>query len=417
MAADLKLYPYQEDGVEFLTQRRRAYLADEMGLGKTAQAIVAARRLGLETVLVICPAVAVENWKREWATLWPGGPPVRVISYAKAIRRIRRPARPDFWDLVILDEAHYFKTPSAKRTRVALKMAQRASRAWLMSGTPTPNDVTELWPPVKYLWPEIAEAFKVRTAFQWLHTFTHYEMTEFGPRVFGLKNGDALRPHLQKVMLRRRLAEVGLDLPPLRVDTSLLRPDVLFRKAIEAQGYLPEEIEQAMELADEEGVLSTLRRFLGQYKAPLVSQILVDELRDEPALQMVVLAHHRDTLRVLFDGFQRAKISLNYVDGDISGRSRDNAVTNFQTGKARVFLAQQTTAGLAINLQNAHELVLVEPSWCPADNAQAIKRIHRIGQDSPCRARIFSVAGTLDERIMDVLARKTRMAAELEEEA
>jgi SNF2 family DNA or RNA helicase len=83
------------------------------------------------------------------------------------------------------------------------------------------------------------------------------------------------------------------------------------------------------------------------------------------------------------------------------------AVDNFTNDpRCRVFLAQQTSAGEAINLQAASEIVLVEPAWSPDANRQSVKRIHRIGQDNPCRARIFGVAGSIDAAVMGTVAQK-----------
>ena len=66
-----------------------------------------------------------------------------------------------------------------------------------------------------------------------------------------------------------------------------------------------------------------------------------------------------------------------------------------------------------MNMQAAPEIVLVEPDWVPDVNAQFIKRIHRIGQDKPCRARLFTVPGTQDDAVMSGLAKKIAMQVEV----
>ena len=60
-----RLYPFQDVGAEFLATRKVGLLADDMGLGKSCQAIVAADRIGAKSILVVCPAIARELWKRE----------------------------------------------------------------------------------------------------------------------------------------------------------------------------------------------------------------------------------------------------------------------------------------------------------------------------------------------------------------
>lgn len=397
----MNLYPYQEEGVQFLVANKRAYLADEMGLGKTVQAIVAAQQVRPSYVCVVCPASVVENWKREWAAWWPeykGG--LNVVSYSKLIRRTGQMAQEvddnilGSTDLVILDEAHYCKSPGSKRTKAALRLAARAERAWLLSGTPMPNDPRELWAPIKYLWPEIAARFHISNGRQWMDRWCRWSEGDYGPRVWGLTPAvrAELVPALRPVILRRRTREVALDLPPLRTTVQYLDKD-------------PTLDDQIRDLAgsDDPEQLSTLRRLLGQYKAPKVAQILLEEAGD-----IVVMYHHRKT------GQQLAAVLGPYwgFDGSTPAAERQRQIDGFQC-EGGIFLAQQGAAGVGITLTRASEVVLVEPSWSPSDNEQAIKRIHRISQTEPCRARVFAVPGSLDEALMATLVRKTKMVKEV----
>ena len=389
------LYPYQLDGVAFLRSRRRAYLADEMGLGKTVQAIVASQAIQPDETVVVCPASVVENWKREWRE-WGGVGALDVVSYASLIRHPRNGA-----DLCILDEAHYCKTPQAKRTRTALKLAQDSKRAWLLSGTPMPNNPTELYAPFRALWPEAFPG--LNTKHKWLDYFCHWDQTDYGPRVWGNKDAvrTYLKPALKKIMLRRRLDEIALELPPLRITTQYLPKDPRLASRLEELG-----VEGDLEH------MSTLRRVLGEYKAPLVAEALSDEVGQA---DLVVLYHHRATGEELRLGLlQACTRNSKFVwgfDGSTSQRDRQQNIDGFQK-HGGVFLAQQGAAGVGITLTRAHEIVLAEPSWSPSENAQAIKRIHRIGQEHPCRARIFAVPDSLDEAITKTLTRKTNMIAE-----
>lgn len=400
-----ELYPYQWSGVDFLARRDRAYLADEMGLGKTVQAIVAASHINPGYVCVVCPASVQENWRREWKEWYPhfdGG--MNIVSYAKLIRQpILKPLPPD--SLVILDEAHYCKSPGAKRTRAALQLAAEAERAWLLSGTPMPNDPRELWPIMKYLWPEIPLKFGIRTAYDWMDKWCVWTQSDYGYRVWGTKPEakKELGPLLKTFMLRRRLSEVALDLPPLRTTVQYLDRDP----------RVAEEIETYADVQDNPEHMSTLRRLLGEYKAPKIARILVEELQYDPDLSMVVLYHHKKTGEVLRKAFYNAGIKKAGFDGSTPALVRQAEIDTFQEGKARVFLAQQEAAGTGITLTRASEIVLVEPSWSPAENDQAIKRIHRIGQTIPCRARLFAVPDSLDEALVGTLARKTGMVREV----
>lgn len=391
----MTLYPYQQVGRDFLASRSRAYLGDVMGLGKSAQAIAATRVVNAGRSVVVCPASAVPNWQAEWEK-WGGAGDLEVLSYSTLIRRTVQPA-----DVVILDEAHYCKSPSAKRTRAALTLANKARHAWLLSGTPMPNNPTELWAPIRRLWPEITTELGIRTADEWMLRFCKVRNTQYGLKPYAVRNGAQLREIINRIMLRRTIEDVGLDLPPLRVDLHRLP-----KSDVDLSEY--EQLD-----ASEESYTSTLRRVLGTAKAPAVARQIVEELNDGAYKRIVVLYHHIAVGEVLRDAFYDAGFHIRGFSGSTPQHVRWSHIRAFQEGKAQVFLAQQTAAGIAINLTAASEIVLVEPAWTPDENSQAIARIRRIGQESPCRARIFAIAGTIDTAVMSTIRAKVAMQREV----
>ena len=391
----MELYPYQQAGADFLTGKTRALLADRMGLGKTIQAIVAAKQIDSPETLVICPASVIPNWEHEWR-LWGGPENVRFVSFSKLIHENWREYSPF---LTIVDEAHYCKNPTAKRTRAALGIAGKSPFAWLLTGTPMPNNPTELYPFFKYLWPEELADLGVRTADQWMDRFCLTRYTEYGPKPYAVKNGTLLRAKLQPNMLRRALGDVGFELPPLRVDLHRLPKSDL---DLEEYGAV-----------EEAEYMSTIRRLLGTAKAPAVANQVADELENGDYEQVVVLYHHHDVGNQIRSRLNVMQVTTTGFNGSTPVAYRAAAIEEFQAGAAQVFLAQQTAAGIGITLTAAHEIILVEPAWSPDDNFQAITRIHRIGQDQPCRARLFAVTGTLDEAIMATIRTKLQMQADV----
>ncbi len=396
----MKLYDYQEKGVEFLYERRRAMLCDVPGLGKTAQAVRAAEWVGAEGMqqldtLVVCPAVAIPVWESEWAR-WTATPLPSIVSYAKLARLGKLSPLEKHFDLVILDEHHYAKNPRAKRTKIALAIAQRADRAWLLSGTPMPNNPAELYTVFTALWPEHVPD-GVEFYMDWMDYFCKWYTADYGPRVTGAKRTHVLRRMLGKVMLRRRIQDVNLQLPPLRLHVVPLPADRRFAEELEA-------------LIDEQEIeTATVRRLLGAHKAERIARVILDE----PQVPIVVMYHHRDTGRILTSALLAGGRTVAGFDGSTSTTNRADQIEAFQQGLADVFVVQQQAGGVAITLTAASEIILVEPDWCPEVNAQAIKRVHRIGSRNPVRARIFSVQGSLDEAIMETLATKIRMKTEV----
>ena len=397
----MKLYPYQEIGVEFLAARRRAYLADDMGLGKTIMAASAARRVAARRTLIICPASARDNWRAEWDTWGPTTGEATIMSWSSPRLLGELSAT---WDLVIFDEAHFGKNPKAKRTR-ALMAAQDATRLWCLSGTPTPNkNFAELFTVFQALQPHVLTELGLPTYDNWFDHFCLWSPTTYGRRVYGIQNTDDLRPYLDNFLLRRRLADVDLELPPLRVDLHRLPKDGAFlADPAMADAYQRMEAEAATDDAS----TSRLRRYLGEYKSPRIAAILTGELIERQYGKIVVMAYHRDVLTKLREHL--SPFGVTGFDGSTPVDKRQDIIDAFRSSTARVFVVQQTAGGTAIDgLQVANEIVLVEPGFVPDPIRQQIKRIHRIGSTRPCRARIFAVSGTLDEAILGTIARKLR---------
>jgi SNF2 family DNA or RNA helicase len=76
-----------------------------------------------------------------------------------------------------------------------------------------------------------------------------------------------------------------------------------------------------------------------------------------------------------------------------------------------VFVGNIRAAGTGLTLTAASDLILFESDWAPAANAQAIKRIHRIGQKNECRARFITLANSIDEMVTKTVVSKTAAIA------
>ena len=135
------LFDYQKVGADFLCKNPAAFLADEQGLGKTLQVIAACDTLGLTKVVVICPAIAKINWRREFDKWGTVEREVKVFSYDKITqsKEVRNEIAKFEPDVLVLDEAHYLKNRTAKRTKYLYGQYCRgdglvrfADRVWLL---------------------------------------------------------------------------------------------------------------------------------------------------------------------------------------------------------------------------------------------------------------------------------------------
>ena len=426
----MKLFPYQAEGAVFLGKRKAALLADGMGLGKSAQAIVACEAIEAKKVVVICPAIAVPMWVREfpkWATSKAITP--YVVSYDKVSRRadIRDAIERMQPDVMILDEAHYLKERTSKRTKTLYGQWCRgdglvscAKRVWLMTGTPAPNDVSELYPHLRAFWPEKLPGQANYNDF--LNQYCVTIATLYGQKVIGNKNIKELRAVLKDVMLRRRAEDVLTELPPIMWEDTVLEP-------VEATEELDrledsEEIEELKQLLtsledDEElpdtVAMATMRRLTGLAKAPAIAGMIVDELEGKQYEKVIVFAYHRDVIARLADELHDYGTAV--ITGQTAQSSRAAAIDRFQTDPTcRVFIGQVTACATAVTLHAANHVIFAEADWTPSTNVQAAKRAHRIGQTKPVIVRMIGLAGSIDEAITAVLARKSRLLSEVLEQ-
>lgn len=408
------LFPYQVDGARWLASAtsKGRLLADEPGLGKTAQAIAACDALGSAlAVAVIAPASVQDNWYREFRRFSTKGHLVRVDSYDKVVRGGHDDT--GHWDVLILDEAHYLKNAKAKRTQAILGkggLVERADHVLLLTGTPTPNHPAELWPALNAVMSDAIRNEKTGKPLAYWPFVQRYCKTRdngFGIEITGGKNLAELRERLAPFVLRRKKADVLKDLPPIRFAELPLASD--FKMTPEIAALIPD-VEKALEQDGVAGLakiaphVATLRRITGLAKVNPASEWIRDQI-EGGMRKLVVFAYHREVLQALAVDAARHGIDYACITGDTT--NRQNEVDRFQNiGKCRLFLGQITAAGTGINLTAASDLLLVESDWTPANNEQAIMRIHRVGQSNGCLVRVATLAGSIDERIQRAVIRK-----------
>lgn len=386
---NVDLRGYQSFGARFALVRRRVILGDEMGLGKTIQALAAAchlRTLDDGPVLVVCPASVMANWEREIenrthlpaltvhgpdrqdeVAQWLAEGPIGITTY-DTLRRLELPHDLRLAALIV-DEAHYVKNPETRRSRAVRRLAGAADHVWFLTGTPMENVVDEFAQLIRYLQSDLVP-----------------------PE--GMPAGSvAFRRRVSPVYLRRNAEDVLVELPP--------------RQEIDEWVYFTAHDQERYAAAVATGSLMGIRR--AGYGAPHCAKLdRLGELLAEAAangLKVIVYSYFRDVLG--WAGTVAAAPSFGPITGDVPAVERQQIVDAFSThfGPA-VLYAQIQAGGVGLNLQAASVVVLCEPQLTPSSEEQAIARAHRMGQVRPVQVHRLLAVGTVDERILDLLAGK-----------
>ena len=403
--------PYQTEGADFLASRSRALLLDEMGVGKTLQAVMAAAIVERAHVRVICPAIAVPVWERNFrdeALRFSKTPKLEVMSYERAVSQ-KVASSPDVF---ICDEAHFIKTVSAKRSAFVQANARNAQFAWGLTGTPMPNNQGELYNLLRVFAPLSLEAGDnwpaIRSELAFWQRYAHVRETDWGPKPTGKKNVAELRQRIAPFILRRRLADVVKDLPPIRWDRIDLKVSRSAQRDAEYERRLQDALDRGEDaLGMDDPQIVTMRRINEVEKAHALAPILAEELEGSgPEHKVVVFGWFTEALDVI--STQLAKYGVVGVYGGVSAARKAEAEQKFQNESARVFVGQIIAAGTAITLTASNDLVFLGQDWVPANNAQAAMRVYRRGQKRGVRIRSTNLVGSVDDVVQGTLMRKTR---------
>lgn len=483
---------YQVAGVkamQFLAGR--CWLSDDMGLGKTAQALWLAHELNASRLLVLCPASVKFNWQKEVAATlgdqWPcqvidGNARKRTDQFAdldamwKAHQRLaivinydllayisdsqlERLRRFAVEQMVVMDEAHYLKNPTAERTRVVVDNfcpAEGGARWRLcVTGTPIRNTVEDVYQQV-----ELVRPGTFHSLHWFLNRFTVQSVIRVGKRkqvrkkkVRRAKNTSELNVILNTLQVQRKKEQVT-DLPP-KVHTY---PDLeLDPHTAKVYAAMRDYALYQLEEHDEQlSVLSPTCRTAVEAAARCeqLAQGCVGGVPDEvvrrvsgtlskhaeavrgkdgwlvfpKSTKLAWLAEQLETVKkqggqsVVFSRFNAPLLWLEQqhedyehgvcVTGNMPAATRQEVFDDFQAGDVQELYIQIKIAE-GFNLQRAKDEFFLGREWAPASNWQAEDRCHRIGQTGTVNIQIPVVRGTIEVRQHRALESKGRDAADV----
>ncbi len=445
VVADLR--PYQKDGFNFLchlTQMKLGgVLADDMGLGKTLQTLswlawlYANSGKRRKPALVICPASVLHNWRREAEKFTPhlttlvlesGSArhnlrkqiPQRdlIITNYSILRRDLEELNKFEFSAIVLDEAQYIKNPTAQVTKSVKQLKGR--RRLALTGTPLENRLLDLWSIVDFVQPNyLGNQTKFSENYE-----PKGDNADVAQRIARKRLSAKLRP----LLLRRMKKQVAKDLPD-RIDE---RRDCELTEE-QRKLYLAElrrSRDQVFKAMKQKGIakskmhvlaaLTRLRQIcchptlVGNDSASGKTETLFELL--EPLLaegqKVLVFSQFVQMLQILERECKIREIPSYMLTGET--KNRMDVVSAFQEDSdPSVFLLSLRAAGTGLNLTTASYVVLYDPWWNPAVEAQAIDRSHRIGQTQTVNAYRLISPGTVEEKIWELQQSKAKTISDV----
>lgn len=450
----MQLFKHQEEGIQFLKEKKRAILADEMGLGKTRQAIIAAKEDETRGVLIICPASLKINWEREVRMMYPNddiqtiqsGPQEQIgfgkwtiINYdmlPKYQSQILDLVAQGKIDTAIIDEAHYIKGRKTIRATATLDIVTHLEKVYALTGTPIMNRPVEMFNLLKAIKHPLG---RVRTFFTKRYCGAYM-------KTIIKKNGIVIRffdesgaTHIEELReftkgsILRRLKKDVLDLPEKIISVQITDLSKESRKEYDTafDNYVEWVANNPSAGKDIEGIMDA-RHLVELMKLKQVCsrakiERIVSDIRSavEQGQKVIVFSQFTGTIMALKNELMQEKRGSRYDDakapilavtltGQDDMNQRQKAVDAFQNHEdTKVFIANIKAGGVGITLTAATIVMFADMEWSPELHSQAEDRAHRIGQTGTVNVYYYIAGETIEEDIVDILERKRAIIKEL----
>ena len=432
--------PYQKTGYGWLKSLISCgfggILADDMGLGKTLQvlAVLLESDLSKQPALVVAPTSLIYNWAAEIKKFAPGlsyavvaGSPdkrldilmtreVKVfITTYDAMKRDAEIYQQNHYKFLIADEAQNIKNPATKNARV-IKSIQ-ADHRLALTGTPIENTLTELWSLFDFVMPGyLYNANKFSKLYE-------IPITKDDNR----ERASRLKEQIAPFILRRLKTNVLSELPP-KTETTLIaemlpeQQRIYMAHLLKAKGELKQLLSAGSLKGGRLQILAQLTRLRqicchpslcienyrgGSGKLDLALETL--EIAIESGHRCLLFSQFTGMLGILQKALTKSGISYFYLDGTTPASERLDRVDRFNAGERDVFLISLKAGGTGLNLTGADIVIHYDPWWNPSVMDQASDRAYRLGQNKAVQVFNLVAMQTLEERIMELQAKKRNL--------
>ncbi|NJP38750.1 DEAD/DEAH box helicase [Alkalicoccus luteus] len=426
LKADMR--DYQRTGYQWMTSLDHygfgGVLADDMGLGKTLQTIafIAGRkeRGPLKQTLILCPSSVTYNWKKELERFAPhlkagiiGGTKSereeQFAQYAEAdvlissypvLRRDHSMFRERYFDILILDEAQNVKNAGTKTAKAVRDM--QCKTAFALSGTPIENSLEELYSIFQIVLPGL---FTGKDAFQSLKEETI--AARIRPFILRRRKTDVLRE------LPEKLESVEYtELTQAQRTLYATQLQLLKREASEARltdSWKEKSMQILAGLTRLRQICSHPGMFMEDYEGGSEKLERLMEYTEEALIngrRIVIFSQFTTMLALMKERFDKRGADYFYLDGKTPAEERVTMAERFNNGEHDLFLVSLKAGGTGLNLTGGDTVILFDSWWNPAVEDQAADRVYRFGQKKVVQVTKMIAAGTIEEKIHEMQARK-----------
>ena len=415
-------YPFQVEDATHIVESKHMLIGHDMGAGKTFIATLVGTSIDTPKLVVVPESLRL-NWRKEIYNVTPDAD-VRVL-YSKDHFDLQKDHLPDWtivgystvtkyaeqlkemgFDCIFIDEAHNCKAvnnqgkPSSKRAEVVLDLCKQAEYVYPMTGTPIPTSNKDLYNIFRML--DVENVGTVQMGQKW--SFFNYGKeycdgfnNGFGWDFTGNSKSDVLHDMLSPYMVRRLKSDVLPDLTKQRTYIPM-----------ESTSREYKSIEKRIHDMDTKkdtymGLAMTGRRVLSKEKiAPSVD--LAESILAEDK-SVVIVSNFDETLDTIMKKFGD---DCCCIRGGMTDTAKQQAIDDFQSGRKHVCALNIKAGGVGVTLTKAHDMIICDYDWTPANMSQVEDRICRTGQKEHCNIHyIYCENSILDTTFVQMISAKS----------
>lgn len=425
----MDLMPHQRAALERLDEAGGCQLLNLCpGAGKTLIALshINVPSLGATLrTLIVCPVTLTSTWDQEahkWFDLSvmqaKGRKEDRLAVYEQGwlVAVGYETFRMDFehimkqqWDMLICDESHKLKSPTAQVTKKMMKLAKKVPRRILLSGTPLVNSWIDMWSQIEIVHP--GALYGNFYAFRSMHAIMPVPGI---PMIRGWRGVDQIKEKIAPYIFTVPKEEIQAALPPV---TFVDVPVELTPKEKKAYAEIRDEFRVELEEAEDLTIANALVK-VGRLRQ-CVNGVHAFGIEDEGS-KLKALKELLETLQgehvIIFsmyaqtcDRYAAALATDQVITGATTGR--DEVIGKWRRAGGPLILSGAGEAGL--NLQDACYVIQVEPPWTRASQDQRVGRSWRTGQKRPVTVYSLLATDSVDYGVKKMIEKKGKMADEV----
>jgi len=435
-----KPFDHQRVTSEFLSINQKAFCFNEAGTGKTSSALWATDYLmkqgKVKRVLIICPlSIMYSAWqgdvfntcmhrsvgiahgtstKRE--KIINGEYEIVIINY-DGVAIVKDAIVKGGFDLVIIDEANAYKSPSTARWKTLSKILKPETRLWMMTGTPAAQSPVDAYGLAKLVCPQRVPKFSMAwrdkvmqqiTRFKWIpkHNAKDEVFKALQPAIRYAKN-ECL--DLPDVMYQTR--DVPLT-PQVQKYYKQLKEQMLIETSGESVSAVNAAANLNKLLQISGGAVYTDKKEVIEFDiSPRLTAL--NEVIDETVNKILVFVPYRHTIRVVSQYLTKQGITNEVINGEVSATDRAHIIQRFQSmDDPRVLVIQPQAASHGVTLTRADTIVFWSPVMGVETYLQCVARMDRVGQKN--KMTVVHLEGSdVEKRIYKMLQGKVDLHTKL----